>query len=141
MNWPMKIFLTIFAVLVSSWASACQPILDKEDKTLKGQIEKSFRVNQFIGYALVTKSEIQDNEVNYHFRVLGSFKGNLEEFETGWHPICCTCAKGFKEGYVYILHAQKYEDSWSVWEFGPTKELIQMSAKELDYIERLSEKK
>ena len=45
------------------------------------------------------------------------------------------------EGRVYIIHAKKHEDLWSIWEFGPTKELNELSAKELGYIEKLSKKK
>ena len=120
----------------STQSEACSPVLTKEDRSLRLQIKKAFTTEDLIAYVYVEKVERKNEEYNAHLRVLESFKGDVKLFETGWRPECCMCDYQFKEHTVHLIYASKYEEFWSIWEFGPSKELKWVEAKDLKYLNK-----
>lgn len=133
----MKYILVFMFVFFAAFRSdACSPILTKEDRSLKLQIKKAFKKQDLIAYVYVEKVERTDEEYNAHLRVLELFKGHETEIQTGWLPHCCMCDYQFQDNTVHLIYASKHDDRWFIWEFGPSKELKWVTAKDLKYLHK-----
>lgn len=133
----MKIFLlSIMLLFASSQSKACSPVLTKEDRNPKLQIKKAFANEDLIAYVYVEKVERKNDEYNAHLRILESFKGQEQLIQTGWRPECCMCDYQFQEKTVHLIYARKYDEFWSIWAFGPSKELKWVTAKDLKYLHK-----
>ena len=91
-----------------------------------------------IAYVYVDKVEINDGEYNAHLRVIEAFKGDETEIQSGWRPICCGCEYQFKEDSVHLLYVSNYGKYWTASDFGPSKELKNVTARDLKYLHKYS---
>ena len=133
----MKYILLLLIILTATLqAEACSPVLTKEDKSLRLQIKRAFLKDDLIAYVYVDKVERRAEEYNAHLRVLESFKGSVKSLQTGWLPECCMCDYQFNEHTVHLIYAKKYEEFWSISEFGPSKELKWVGAEDLKYLNK-----
>lgn len=85
--------LLISLLMISPEILACSPVFNGKKVSVKTLTKESFESNDVIAIALVTKIERNSqNEVNTHFNILHSYKGNLKSFETGWDAACVICS-------------------------------------------------
>lgn len=89
----MKYVILFISLLIASpQVLACSPVFSGKKEGVKTLTKESFERNDVIAVALVTKIERNTNdEVNTHFNILHSYKGDLKSFETGWEVECCMC--------------------------------------------------
>ena len=134
----LKVFC-ISLVLFSSLSNACQPEFD--DRSLSARLKSSFEKSEIIAFVYVNKVETSDEgELNTHFTVLESFKGNVQSFETGWVAYCCLCHMHFMQNQAYLVHAEPREGHYFINAHDLSKELKYVSPKELKYLRKYSKK-